>query len=117
MTIIDLALLGALFVVAAGMLFLFWTELRCWRLGSLSTQAIYTDTQQQPGELLRATSLPLVGKPDYLIKHSRELMPVEVKTGRTPKSAYPSHIMQLTAYCLLVEETYDSRPSHGVIKY
>jgi CRISPR-associated exonuclease Cas4 len=61
--------------------------------------------------------LNLVGRPDYLIREGDHLVPVEVKSGRSPKQPYDSHIYQLAAYCLLVARAYGQRPSHGLIRY
>jgi len=82
-------------------------------------QIIYTDTRgwgkvEKP---LYDRDLGLTGKPDYLVEQDGRLIPVEVKTGRTPEAPYDSHIFQLAAYCLLVEKTYDKRPTHGIIHY
>jgi CRISPR-associated exonuclease Cas4 len=44
-------------------------------------------------------------------------IPVEVKTGRTPRGPLFSHILQIAAYCLLMEEEYGKPPPHGVIRY
>jgi len=59
----------------------------------------------------------LTGKPDYLLDDDGEIVPVEIKSGAAPPQPYPSHVLQLAAYCLLVEETYDVRPSYGIIRY
>jgi len=59
----------------------------------------------------------LTGKPDYLIRQGGTIIPVEVKSGRTPSAPYDSHIYQLAAYCLLVERVMDVRPEYGLIKY
>lgn len=61
----------------------------------------------------------LTGKPDYLVETAEGLVPVEVKNSRAPASgmAYDSHIMQLAAYCLLVEEAYGQPPPHGLLHY
>jgi CRISPR-associated exonuclease Cas4 len=60
----------------------------------------------------------LTGRPDYLVQRQRDLIPVEVKSGHTPAGGpYASHILQLAAYCLLVEETYSRRPPYGIILY
>jgi len=45
------------------------------------------------------------------------VIPVEIKSGRTPAQPYDSHLLQLAAYCLLVEETTGRRPPHGLICY
>jgi len=44
-------------------------------------------------------------------------VPVELKSGRAPAEPWEAHIFQLAAYCLLVEENYGIRPSHGIIQY
>lgn len=59
----------------------------------------------------------VTGKPDYLVKQGKMVIPVEVKSGRTPENPYDSHIFQLAAYCLLVEREYGVRPTHGIIHY
>ncbi len=80
-------------------------------------RAIYQDTRETPGALLSARSLPLRGKPDILIDEGHAIIPVELKTGRTPTTPYPGHVLQVLAYCLLVDEHYHVRPTHGIIRY
>ncbi len=82
-------------------------------------RVIYTDTRAW-GKLekpLYHRELGLTGKPDYLVEQNGQIIPVEVKTGRTPAAPYDSHIFQLAVYCLLVHKTYGQRPSHGIIHY
>jgi CRISPR-associated exonuclease Cas4 len=59
----------------------------------------------------------LTGRPDYLVNDNGAIIPVEVKSSRAPGLPYDSHIYQLAAYCLLVERTYNQRPSYGVLRY
>lgn len=61
----------------------------------------------------------LTGKPDYLVETEEGLVPVEVKRTAAPAGgrAYESHILQLAAYCLLVEEAHGQPPPHGLIHY
>jgi CRISPR-associated exonuclease Cas4 len=59
----------------------------------------------------------LVGKPDYLIESGDTIVPVEVKSGAAPEQPRPGHVLQLAAYCLLVEERLGRRVSHGIIQY
>lgn len=57
------------------------------------------------------------GKPDYIIKDKdNALIPVEIKSGRASKP-YKGHVLQLAAYCLLIEETYGKAVPHGVLVY
>jgi CRISPR-associated exonuclease Cas4 len=59
----------------------------------------------------------LVGKPDYLVETKKGIIPVEVKSSPSPQVPYLGHLLQLAAYCLLVEETTGRTPSHGLLKY
>ena len=71
-----------------------------------------SDAGTEPGRLLVSSRYGLQGRPDYLIRQGRQVIPVELKPGQA--QAYPSAIMQLMAYCLLVEE-HHGRPSHGLL--
>ncbi len=80
-------------------------------------RVVYTDTRAW-GKLEKPLFDPilgLTGKPDYLVERDGQLIPVEVKTGRTPEAPYDSHIYQVAAYCLLVQKTYGKRPAYGLI--
>lgn len=61
--------------------------------------------------------LGLTGKPDYLVDHNGQLIPVEVKSGRAGEAPHDSHLYQLAAYCRLVEVSYDKRPAYGILHY
>ena len=62
--------------------------------------------------------LRLSGKPDYLVRNGHCHIPVEVKSGPRPLTGiYRSHQLQLVAYCLLTEDNFGSRPTHGLVKY
>lgn len=80
-------------------------------------EVVYSDTEQIPGFTMTSTAMPLVGKPDYLIKKDGKIIPVEIKRGRTPYSPYANHVAQLYAYCILVTEQYGTRPEFGVVSY
>ncbi len=67
---------------------------------------------------LFSRELQLTGKPDYLVNERGRYIPVEVKSGRAPAAGpYLAHVYQLAAYCALVTDAYDQRPTHGLIKY
>ncbi len=76
-----------------------------------------TGAWQRAEQPLLARRYGLVGKPDYLMDAGRYLIPVEVKPGRRAAEPYPSDLMQLAAYCLLVEETSGARPPYGLLRY
>ena len=59
----------------------------------------------------------LTGRPDYLVRNRRDLIPVEVKSGTSPQAPYPGHVLQLAAYCLLVEDQEGRAPPYGILKY
>jgi CRISPR-associated exonuclease Cas4 len=59
----------------------------------------------------------LTGRPDYLVRLHGDLIPVEVKSGMSPRRPYRAHILQLAAYCLLVEEQEGRAPPFGILKY
>ena len=54
----------------------------------------------------------------YLVEHAGGvIIPVEVKSAPAPPEPYDGHVLQLAAYCLLVEENYGVRPPYGIIQY
>jgi len=59
----------------------------------------------------------LAGKPDYMVETKDGLIPIEVKPGRRACEPYAADVLQLAAYCLLVEEVCGRRPSHGLLRY
>ncbi len=82
-------------------------------------RVIYSDTRGW-GKVEKPfydAELGLTGRPDYLVEKNGSLIPVEVKTGRTPEAPYDSHIFQLAAYCYLVQKNTGKRPTHGIIHY
>lgn len=66
--------------------------------------------------MLRSERYGLQGRPDYILEVEGETVPVELKSGRTPKGPLFSHILQVAAYCLLLEEEGE-KVSHGIIRY
>ena len=59
----------------------------------------------------------LAGRPDFIVRHGRSLIPVEVKTGHTPAQPYEAHTLQLAAYMRLIEAQDGRKPAHGFIVY
>jgi CRISPR-associated exonuclease Cas4 len=111
------------FVILALFLFavlLFWQSARQRRAAGLpGGRVIYSDTRgwgpvEKP---LYDADLALTGKPDYLVQQNGRIVPVEVKSSRTPAAPLDAHIFQLAAYCLLVERTLGKRPPYGILHY
>lgn len=75
----------------------------------------YIDMDQS--KTFRSQRYGLSGRPDYVIRMKENLIPVEEKTGRTPRGPLFSHILQVAAYCLLIEETSGKAPPYGLLKY
>lgn len=111
-------ILGVVFLLAM----LVWAH-ACRRIlqsGVPDGRVVYQDTDRR-----RAIERPLVslrygltGKPDYLVQAAGGLIPVELKSrGCPPSGPYVSEAAQLTAYCVLVEDSLGETPSHGIIQY
>ena len=75
----------------------------------------YIDMERS--KVFKSEKYGLSGRPDYIIKLRNQIIPVEEKKGRTPRGPLFSHILQIAAYCLLIEETTGEAPSHGLLKY
>lgn len=67
--------------------------------------------------VLRSERSGLSGKPDFILRQSNSLIPVELKTGRTPKGPLFSHVLQVGAYCIIVTDIYGKRVEKGLIRY
>jgi CRISPR-associated exonuclease Cas4 len=110
---------GAIGLLALGVALL-WSAGRLRRRAGLpGGRVIYSDmrTWRECPEPLYSSSVNLTGKPDYLVQRMRYVLPVEVKSGSSPNEPYRSHVLQLAAYCLLVEAEYGRRPPYGLIHY
>jgi CRISPR-associated exonuclease Cas4 len=106
-------------ILLAGIMLLLIMEHEKRGYGVLSNKRIYQDTEERPGRTLYATTLNLVGRPDYIIVDKDIYIPVEEKprVKKTPTYPYLNHKMQLMAYCYLVEENFGVRPPYGVLRY
>ena len=82
----------------------------------LGGKVVYSDLIY-PGKVLVSRTHGIVGKPDYVLKRENLLIPVEVKSSPPPEKPYRGHVLQLAAYCLLIEENYGVRVPYGYIEY
>ncbi len=117
-----LLLLGASALLLVLALWLAWRARRGQaQSGVPSGRLVYADTGRWSAvaKPYFSARYGLTGKPDYLVETEQGLVPVEVKRTAAPASgqAYPSHVMQLAAYCLLVEEAHGQPPPYGLIHY
>ncbi len=78
-------------------------------------EVTYADLRK-PAKPLFSINYRLSGKPDYILHHEDTLIPVEYKSGRY---TYPAnhHILQLAAYCQLIEDVEDQCVPFGWIVY
>jgi CRISPR-associated exonuclease Cas4 len=104
------------------------------RTGLPAGQLIYSDTGYAVGSIgpvttneqgekqerpLTSEHYGLSGRPDYLVRTRDGIVPVEAKSTKCPANgrAYDSHIFQLAAYCLLVEDVIGADVPYGIIRY
>ncbi len=81
------------------------------------SQLPYVDSEAEKPKLFVAPRIGLTGRPDAVLLAGDVHVPVEVKTGRTPRGPLFSHILQIAAYCVLMEEEFGKPPPYGVIRY
>ncbi len=90
-------------------------------LGLPRGEVVYEDLRdaRPPDGPLVSHTWHLTGKPDLLVKEGGAIVPVEVKSMPLPRHGrpYPGHVLQLAAYCLLVEDVYGQRPPYGYLRY
>ena len=71
----------------------------------------------RPARVLRAPRYGLSGKPDFLVSERGRVVPVELKPTRVSRKPWLRDIVQLAAYCLLVEETHQNAAGYGYLRY
>ena len=106
-------------LAAAGLWLLWRSAARRRQAGLPAGQVTYVDTGawDRNERSLFSNEHRLTGRPDYLVAGPEGVIPVEVKSGRAPATPYAAHVLQLAAYCLLVEEREARRPPRGILKY
>ncbi len=110
--------LSIAFIIIAVVIFFLAARLRR-KTGIPSGRVIYIDSSQwmKIEKPLFNKELRLAGKPDYLVRKGKQVIPIEVKSGRAPHQPHAWHISQLAAYCMLVQSEYGTRPEHGILHY
>jgi CRISPR-associated exonuclease Cas4 len=108
-------LIGSLVVLAAGLKLRSTVKTEKTRHGIPEGLILYSDLNI-PATPLFSRRSGLVGKPDYIVQQEGHSVPVEVKTGRN-SSPQQSHVMQLAAYCQLLEDTSGDFVSKGILVY
>lgn len=80
---------------------------------------VYIDSKllKSTAETFYDPEIDLAGRPDFLIKTRRATIPVELKSSPAPPQPHDGHILQLAAYCHLVESALGHRPPYGIVRY
>jgi CRISPR-associated exonuclease Cas4 len=109
----------ALALVALGLASAGWARAQCRRSGFPVGEVVCSDTSawRRCDKAFFSGSLGLTGKPDYLVEERGTLVPVEVKPNRDPEQPYEGDLLQLGAYCMLLEEDRGRAPPHGYLCY
>jgi len=76
---------------------------------------VYIGDDSHP--VLLSKDKTISGRPDFIVESEGAIMPVEFKSGRVPSGPLFSHVIQVSAYCRLVEDNYGKRPDYGLIYY
>lgn len=87
-------------------------------LGLPTGELVYEDADGQ-GEMLSSSQYPLAGKPDYVIQlPDGRPVPIELKSDvRDVTAPHSHHMMQVAAYCLILEDYFELPPTHGILRY
>lgn len=77
----------------------------------------YVDLDREKPRLFISDRHGLSGRPDMVVVEGDHRIPVEFKTGRVPRGPLFSHILQVAAYCLLIEDEDGRMPPYGILRY
>ena len=109
----ELLLLALALAVAAYVLLAQWTRSRRRALGIAKGAIVSADDSLVRAPTLRSERLGLVGRCDHLLRVGDAYVPVEQKPSA--RRLQQSHILQVGALCLLVQDVYGVRPPYGVV--
>src|SRR5215475_2607728 len=119
-SIIYTVLFIALLLLAVGAIMLAVSGRFGRKSGLPPGEILYEDASGQAEGQFLSRRLLMAGKPDYLMKdRNGDLIPVEVKSSNAPRAGrpYASHLMQLAAYFLLLEDVLQRPVPYGLIRY
>ncbi|HNT53245.1 MAG TPA: Dna2/Cas4 domain-containing protein [Anaerolineaceae bacterium] len=107
-------------LLLVGALLLLWLGRKQHQESGLPVgRIIYTDPAVwgKTEAALYDSSTGLTGRPDYLVQQGENTIPVELKSRFAPAVPYNGHVLQLVAYCRLVEVQTGRRPPYGILVY
>ncbi len=110
--------LGAGCLLVGGIALLAWSAKLRRESGLPRGDVTHSDMdEERRGTPLISHRYGLTGTPDYIVDTPDGPVPVEVKPSRTDTEPRESHLLQVLAYCLLVEEQDGKRPPYGLLRY
>ncbi|MFH0816766.1 MAG: PD-(D/E)XK nuclease family protein [Methanobacteriota archaeon] len=77
----------------------------------------YLDLNATKPEMLVSKAHCIRGRPDLILQQEGASIPVEIKTGRVPRGPLFSHILQVAAYCVILEDINGKPATHGLLRY
>jgi len=119
--LIELLFLGILLMIGAVVLIAYATRIRFTvrekkkSFGIPDGMILYSDLNVPAAPLFSKRSR-LAGKPDYIVQKEKQCIPVEVKSGGGTHP-HQSHVLQLAAYCQLLEDTSGMFVPEGILVY
>lgn len=90
-----------------------WSRRERATIGLADETVESTDDVGASMSTLRSARYGLVGRPDQLVRVGR--MPIPVEQKPRARRLQPSHVLQVAAQCLLVQEVYGVRPAYGLV--
>jgi CRISPR-associated exonuclease Cas4 len=90
-----------------------WASRERRQLGLGERRVESADDSQLGSPTLRSERLGLVARPDHVLEADGTRIPLEQKPYA--RRVWPSHVLQVAAQCAVLEDTWDTRPPHGVV--
>lgn len=112
MTVVVAVLLVLAAIVAAVVSALLYSRFGVSGRVSASDSGVSRQTR-----VLRSARLGLAGKPDYLVEENGRVVPVELKPSRRSNTPWLRDVVQLAAYCALLEEIEPRFAGYGYLRY
>jgi CRISPR-associated exonuclease Cas4 len=109
----GLLLLLVTFAVVAYVLLGRWSRRHRVLLGIADGKIVSADDSITGSSNLHSERLGVAGRCDHLLRVQRAYVPVEQKPSA--RRLYESHIIQMGALCVLIEDVYGVRPPYGVV--
>lgn len=111
--LLTILILLLLLCVLAYVATVVWSSRQRRRLGLRAGRVTAADDSRLGSPTLQSERLGLVARPDHVLDVGGMRIPVEQKPSA--QRVWPSHILQVSAQCALLEETTGVRPTHAVL--